>query len=70
MKKNYSMKIPSAHLQMVSNKCTNFQKNPCTHFTQHAWNKIMSTHGGQTDRQIDRETDRRLDRQTDWLKPI
>ena len=70
MKKNYSMKIPSAHLQMVSNKCTNFQKNPCTHFTQHAWNKIMSTHGGQTDRQTDIQRDRQTDRQTDGLAEI
>ena len=43
MKKNYpiNMKIPGAHLRMVSKESKNFQKNPCTHFL----NKIVSTEG-------------------------
>ena len=41
MEKNdlINMTIPGAHLQLVSNQCTNFQKNPCTHFSEHAWTK-------------------------------
>ena len=48
MKKNYpiNMYIPDAHLQMVGNKCTNFQRNLRT-----CVDKIMSTDGGQTDGQ-------------------
>ena len=29
------MIIASAHLQMMSNQCTDFQKNPCTHLLDH-----------------------------------
>ena len=64
MKKNYSMKIPSAHLQMVSNKCTNFQKNPCTRFLEHAYKKIMSTDG---DRQIDKHAESNISLQTSFV---
>ena len=41
MKKNYqiNMKILNAHLLLVNNECTNFQKNPCTNFFEHAWKK-------------------------------
>ena len=31
------MKILSAHLQMLNNKYTNFQKNPWTYVLEHAW---------------------------------
>ena len=45
------MNIASAHLQMMSNQCTDFQKNPCTHFLEQAWTKSRSQTGdGQTDR--------------------
>ena len=56
MRKNYpiSMKIPGAHLQMVSNECANFQKNPCTHFLEHAWTKSCPQTG---DRQTDRQAE-------------
>ena len=58
------MKIPDAYLQMVSNTCTSFQKNPCAHFLQHAWNKSCP----QT---VERQTDNRLtDKQTDNVKAI
>ena len=40
------MKIPSAHLQMVSNKCTNFQKNPCIHFLKSFGWKERTTNVG------------------------
>ena len=51
------MKIPDAHPQMVSNKCSSFQKNPCAHFLQHAWNKSCPQTGDrqQTDGQTDRQ---------------
>ena len=41
MTKNYpiNMKIPSTHIQIVSNEYTNFQKNPCTHLLEHVWTK-------------------------------
>ena len=49
------MKMPGAHLQMVSNQYTNFQKNPCTHFSEHAWTKSRpQTEDRHTDRQTDR----------------
>ena len=56
MRKNYpiSMKIQGAHLQMVSNECANFQKNPCTHFLEHAWTKSCPQMG---DRQTDRQAE-------------
>ena len=34
------MKIPGARLQMTSNKCTNFQRNVCTHYLEHAWTNM------------------------------
>ena len=48
------MKIPGVHLQIVSNQCTNFQINPCTHFPEHAWKKSCPQTG---DTQTDRQTD-------------
>ena len=33
------MKIPGAHFQMLSNKYTNFRKNPWKYFLEHAWTK-------------------------------
>ena len=56
MKKNYpmNMKIPDAHFHIVSNMCINFQKNPCTHFLEHAWTKSCPQMGV---RQMDRQTD-------------
>ena len=53
------MKIPGAHLHMVSNKCTNFQKNLHSFYTT-CVDKIMST---VTDEQTDRhrQTDRQMD---------
>ena len=60
------MKIPGAHLQMLNNQCTNFQKNPCTHFSEHAWtNSYSQTVDTQTDGRTDRRTDRQTVRQTD-----
>ena len=61
------MKIPGAHLQIMSNKCTNFQKNPCIHLLEHAWTKSCPQTG---DRKTDRQTDGQMDRQTDRVKPI
>ena len=59
------MKIQGVHLQMLSNKCTNFQKNSCTNFLEHALTKSRP----QTwDRQTD--TGRWTDRQTDRAKLI
>ena len=52
MKESY----PDEHLQIVSNECTNFQKNPYIHFLENARKQIMSTEVWQTDRQIDRRT--------------
>ena len=46
------MNIPGAHPQMVNNECANFQKNPCTHFLEHAWTKFRPHRG--TVRQTDR----------------
>ena len=31
------MKISDAHLQIVSNQCITFQKNPSSHLINHAW---------------------------------
>ena len=44
LKKNYpnKMKIPRAHLHMVSNVYTIFQKNPCNGFLEHARIKCLS----------------------------
>ena len=55
MENNYpiNMKIQSAHLQMVSNKCTNFQKKSM-HSLRTYMDKIVSTDGGQIDGQTDR----------------
>ena len=39
------MKIPDAHLQMVSKECTNFQKNYVHPFLKTCVDKIMSTDG-------------------------
>ena len=52
MRKNYpiSMKIPGAHLQMVSNECVNFLKKSMQPFLRTCVDKLMSTDGGQTDR--------------------
>ena len=64
MKKDYpiNMKHPGAHLQIVSNECTNFQKNPCTHLLEHETKSCPPTG--------DRQSDRWTDRQTDRVKPI
>ena len=45
MKKNYpiNMKIPGARLQMVSNECTTFQTNPCTHPLDHVHRRDRRT---------------------------
>ena len=48
------MKIPGAHLQIVSKQCTNFQKNPCTHLSDHGWTKSCQQTG---DRETDIQTD-------------
>ena len=55
IKKKYpiNMNISGAHFQIVSNKSTHFQKNPCTHFLEHAWTKSWGKDG-----QINRKTDR------------
>lgn len=45
--------IPDAQFKIVSNDCTNVQKNPSTDFFERAWIGI------------DRQTDGRVDRQTD-----
>ena len=44
LKKNcpIKMKIPGAHLHMVSNVYTNFQKIPCIDFLEHARTKFLS----------------------------
>ena len=64
MKENDSinMKILGAHLLMVSNKCTNIQKNPCTHFLEHACTKSCPQTG-------DRQTHRRTDGQAETNIP-
>ena len=50
------MKIPGAHLHMVSNECTNFQKNTCTQFLEHAWTKsCLQTGERMTEGWTDRE---------------
>ena len=69
MKKIYpiNMKIPGAHLQIVSNQCTHFQKNLCTHLLEYAWTKSCPQTG---DRETDGQTDRWKDRQTDRVKII
>ena len=46
-----NMKIRGAHLQIVSNECTHFQKSRCTHILEHAWTKSCPHTG--TDRQTD-----------------
>ena len=51
------MKIPGAHLQMVSNQCTDFHKNVCTH--------LLESCPQTGDRQTDRQTDGKIDKQTD-----
>ena len=53
------MKIPGAHLHMVSNKCTNFQKNLHSFYTI-CVDKIKST---DSDRETDGQTE--TDKQTD-----
>ena len=45
------MKIPGAHLHMVSNECTNFQKNTCTQFLEHHVHRWGQT-DGLTDRLV------------------
>ena len=62
-----NMKITGAHLQTVVNECTNFQKNPCTHFLGHAWTESCPQTG---DRQTDKQTDKQTDRRTDRVKTI
>ena len=58
------MKIPGAHLQMVSNQCTDFHKNVCTHLLE----SCPQTGDRQTNRQTDRRKDRQTDRWTDgWM---
>ena len=48
------MKILSAHLQMLNNKYTNFQKNPWKYFLEHAWTKSCPQTGVKlTGRQTD-----------------
>ena len=59
-----NMKIPSAHLQMVSNQCTDFHKNSCTHLLE----SCPQTGDRQTNRQTDRSKDGQTDRWTDgWM---
>ena len=48
---------------MVSNQCTIFQKNPCTHLLEHVWTKSCPQTGI-------KKTARRTDRRTDRVKPI
>ena len=50
------MKIPGAHLQMMSNQCTDFHKNSCTN--------LLESCPQTGDRQINRQTDRWKDGQT------
>ena len=47
------MIIASAHLQMMSNQCTDFQKNPCTHLLDHRGQNHVHRRvtDGQTDEQ-------------------
>ena len=59
------MNIPGAHLLIVSNQCTDFQKNPYTHFSEHAGKISCPQTDRQTDTQTDKQTDRQADRQTD-----
>ena len=48
------MKIPGAHFQIVTNKSTHFQKNPCNHFLEHTWTKSCLYMGeGRRDSQTD-----------------
>ena len=71
-RKNYPiyMKIPGEHLQIVSNKCTNFQKIHAPNLIEHAWtNSCSKTGDRQTDRQTGTQTDRQTDK-TDRVKPI
>ena len=50
MKKNNPVNIQDAYFKIVSNDCTNFQKNPSTDFLELTWKNHV--HGwGQTDRQ-------------------
>ena len=46
-------KFTGAYPEMVGNECINFQKNPCTHFFEHAWTKSCPQTG---DRRTDRQT--------------
>ena len=64
MKQNYPihMKISFAHFQMMSNRCTKFQKNPCTHSVEHAWPKSCP-------QMRDRQTDKWIDRQVEPMYP-
>ena len=69
------MKIPGAHLQMVSNQCTISEKSMHL-FLRTCVDNIMSSEGGQTnteretDARTDRQTDKQTDRQTHRVKPI
>ena len=62
MEKNYpiNMKIPNAHLQIVStrNDCTNFLEKCIYPSLRTCVDKIMSTDERQTDRQTGGQTDR------------
>ena len=60
MEKTYpiNMKIPNAHLQIVSNECTNFLEKCIYPSLRTFVDKIMSTDERQTDRQTDGQTDR------------
>ena len=57
------MTIPGAHLQMVSNQCTYFQKKPCSNQLEHAWTKSCPKKGV-------RQTEIQTDRPTYSVKPI
>ena len=43
---------------MVSNRCTFFQKNPCTNLLEHVWTKSCPQTGDKKDSQTDGQTDR------------
>lgn len=50
-----NMRIPGAHLQMVINQCTNFQKKKHASISPNMRGQNhVPTYGGQTERQTDR----------------
>ena len=56
------MKIPGTYFQIMSNQCTNFQKNSCTQNMR----KQNHVHKSGTDRQTFKQTKG----QTDRVKPV